>query len=212
MFGRSIHAFDQVVEHSTPWLIDFGGWIFGGLIGLILLIVPALITVGPVDAPIMIATVALALALPLNVAGLIVLKLVQDMDRIGLSRELTRAFQDAGLPAGQFTPAAVASGPHRPSGTQMALYYSLGALQLSVLLVLTGLVAALWHMAWWIAVAFLAMVVLCLSTIIVALAKSRPPDTPEVKERQRRYWDDLVSQAQARAQAQQAFPKKEGGQ
>ena len=56
--------FDQVVEHSTPWLIDFGGWIFGGLIGLILLIVPALITVGPVGAPIMIATVALARRCP----------------------------------------------------------------------------------------------------------------------------------------------------
>jgi hypothetical protein len=215
MFGTSMRAFGQVVERITPWLIDFGGWIFAGLIALIFLIVPSLITVGPVDVPITLATVTFALALPLDVSGLIMLKLIQDIDRIGLTRELTQAFREAGFPAEAPVLASVAPASHRPSGTQIALLYSLVVLVLSVLLILTGLVAALWHMAWWIAVAFLAMLIVSLGSAIAAFALLRLPDTPEARARQRRYWDELVRQAQAQGQAygqaQPPFLKKEGG-
>ncbi len=51
---------------------------------------------------------------------------------------------------------------------------SLANLALSILLVLVGLTATLWYMAWWIAVGFCVMVVICLFIIIAAIANAAP--------------------------------------
>lgn len=202
LVGRANHAFGQVLERTTPWLIEFGSWIFGGFIALTILLIPSLITVGPVDTPILVATITLALALPLDVAGLMLLRLVRDMDRIGLAREWTQALQDAGLPVDASIPAPAAPVAGSARSSQFALLFASNVLTLSALLIVAGLVAALWHMAWWIAVAFLAMLAVSLAVVIVALTLARPPESPEVKERQRRYWDDLVKRVRAEAQAQ----------
>src|SRR5215471_13709391 len=91
--GEVWKAFGKLVERITPWLVEFGSWIFGGLIAFTLFVMAALFTVGPVDPAITISTAAFALALPLNVAGLIFLRLLQDLKHIGFEEGLAQAFQ-----------------------------------------------------------------------------------------------------------------------
>src|SRR5262245_353393 len=69
-------AFEELFERIAPWFFDFGSWVFGGLIGFNLLLLGPLITVGPVDPAVLLATAAFALALPLDVVGVFVLRLV----------------------------------------------------------------------------------------------------------------------------------------
>jgi MFS family permease len=193
--NQSKKGFGNLVERITPWLAEIGNWIFAGLIAFILIIMASLITVGPVDPAITIATVAFALALPLNLAGLVLLRLVQDTARIGFADEWAHAFRDAGFPIGEpaDSPQAVESLLKRR--IRIALLYSFAILALSVLLTLTGLIAALWHMAWWIAVAFFAMAVISLGIVVAALITLRSPESPEQKERNRRYWEEMMRRA-----------------
>jgi hypothetical protein len=61
-------------------------------------VIAALNTVGPVDAAVRASTAALAAALPLNVAGILLLRLIKDVNEIGLDDLTLRAFQETGLP------------------------------------------------------------------------------------------------------------------
>lgn len=199
LLRQSRTAYGSLIESITPWLVEVGNWIFAGLIAFILVVLGSLLTVGPVDRAIRISTAAFALALPLELAGLCLLRLAQDTQRIGLENEWARAIQGAGFPVGELSaPATLASRQKRR--TRVILLYSLGILVLSVLLTLTGLVAALWHMAWWIAVIFLAMAVISLGIVIAALVTSGPRTTPAEQEQYQRYWDELVRQAKEHPQ------------
>ena len=61
------------------------------------------------------------------------------------------------------------------------LRYSYGLLTLTILLTVIGITAAMWHMAWWIAVGFVAVTVVSQSLVFGAIAGSgsntrwRPP-------------------------------------
>jgi hypothetical protein len=173
-FTRSLTAFAALVERITPWLFEVGDWTFGGLIAFTLLVMASLITVGPVDPAIMVSMVAFALALPLDLAGLVLLRLVPDLQRVGFEEEVTRAFQEAGVAVDEHMPAIKDVEALRKRRTRHVLGYCLGIAALSVLLTLTGLVAALWHMAWWIGVAFVAMALISQGLVILALAASPP--------------------------------------
>ncbi len=96
VYKQSMKAVGKLVERITPWLLDFGSWIFGGLIAFNLLVVAALITVGPVDPAITVSTAAFALALPLELAGLLLLRLDQDLKHVGFEEEVAQAFQEVG--------------------------------------------------------------------------------------------------------------------
>lgn len=197
--AQSRKAVGSLLDSITPWLVEVGNWIFAGLIALILVVIAALITIGPIDRAIMVATAAFALALPLELAGLCLLRLAQDAQRLGLANEWARAIQGAGFPVGErFVPAAQLSRQKRR--TRIILLYSLNILALSVLLTATGLTAALWHMAWWIAVVFLVMAIICLGVVTAALITSEPPATPAEKAQYQHYWDELVRRAQEQAQ------------
>lgn len=199
LLRQSRTAYGSLIESITPWLVEVGNWIFAGLIAFILVVLGSLLTVGPVDRAIRISTAAFALALPLELAGLCLLRLAQDTQRIGLENEWARAIQGAGFPVGELSaPATLASRQKRR--TRVILLYSLGILVLSVLLTLTGLVAALWHMAWWIAVIFIAMSVISLGIVIAALVTSGPRTSPAEQEQYQRYWDELVRQAKEHPQ------------
>src|SRR5205085_9959487 len=76
-------AFGKLLEHITPWLFEFGSWIFGGLIAFTLLVVASLLTIGPLDRAILVATTAFALALPPDVTGLLLLRLIRDLKQVG---------------------------------------------------------------------------------------------------------------------------------
>jgi uncharacterized membrane protein YcjF (UPF0283 family) len=71
---------------------------------------------------------------------------------------------------------------------------------ISVLLTLIGLVAALWHVAWWIGVLFLIVTIISLGIVVVALSVVRPPQTQEERERKQRYAEEMIRQAQEQAE------------
>ena len=166
---RASDAMSVLLERITPWLFDIGTWVFGGLTAFGVLVISALLTVGPADAAILVSISALACALPLNVAGICVLRLVKDMKEVGLDDLTLQAFKDAGYPEIEsYYPPAGEREVRQKRRRTMALWYSLGmAAALTAVLTVTGLAAALWYMAWWIGV--LVLVVAVLSVGLVAL-------------------------------------------
>lgn len=169
-YTTDIAAFGKLVERITPWLLDLGSWIFGGLIGFNLLILAALIPIRPVDPTIKVSMTAFALALPLNVTGFVLLKLVQDMERVGVDEVVAQAFEEVGFSAAERVPDIKDPEALHKRRTRSVLGYGLGILALSAVLTVTGVSAVLWETAWWIGIAFLAMVVI---SIGMALAVTR---------------------------------------
>jgi hypothetical protein len=187
-------AVEAVTESITPWLVEFGTWIFAGLIGFALIVIAPLVTIGPADTTIIVSTVALALTLPLNLAGLLLLRLVQDMQRY--EEKLAQGFHDASAILGADFASSLAASPTQKRRTEVILICSLGILTVSALLTLTGLTAALWHVAWWIGILFLLMTIISLGIVVVALSAVRPPQTQEERERKQRYADEMIRRAQ----------------
>ena len=197
VYKQSMKAVGKLVERITPWLLDFGSWIFGGLIAFNLLVVAALITVGPVDPAITVSTAAFALALPLELAGLLLLRLDQDLKHVGFEEEVAQAFQEVGPNVREQVASRTALELWPKRRTRIVLLYALWILALSVVLTLTGMAAALWHMAWWIGVVFFAMVLISQGMVIVAIVTSQPPDSQEEQERKRRSREETTKQAKA---------------
>jgi hypothetical protein len=203
-YQQSMKAVGIVMDDISPWLFEVGSWIFGGLIAFTLLVVAALLTVGPVDSSVKVSTVAFAVSLPLNVTGLVLLRLVRDMQPVQLEG-ITHAFQEAGLTPGQEQfPSIAALAEMRERGTRMVLSSTMGILGLSAVLTIVGITAALWHMSWWIGVAFLVTVLISLVIIQLALAAAQPRVPAEEKARRRRYRDEIVRQAKERSRPQKA--------
>ncbi len=159
----------------TPWLFEVGDWTFGGLIAFTLLAMGSLFAVGPGDPAIIVATTAFALALPLDVTGLVLLRPVQDLQRVGIEEEVARAFQEAGVAVDEQVPAFKDLEALRKRRTRRVLGYCLGLVVLSAVLTVAGMVAVLWHTAWWIAVAFVAMVVISQVLVATVIVTSPPP-------------------------------------
>lgn len=180
-WARTVSGLEAVVDRITPWLLDLGNWIFGGLIALNLLILGSLMTIGPVDNAVLVATAALALALPPDVAGFLLLRLAADMKKVDLEEVATSAFVEAGFTREEPNAEASDSQAAERKRTRTVLRYSYGLLTLTILLTVIGVTAAMWHMAWWIAVAFVAVTVVSQSLIFGAIAGSgsntrwRPP-------------------------------------
>jgi hypothetical protein len=156
--------------------------------------ISSLITVGPVDAAVRISITAFACALPLNVVGIFLLRLITDMKEIRIDDLTLQAFQDAGFPdiEAYFPPARERESLRKRRST-VGLLYSFGIGVLSVALTLTSLVAALWHMAWWIAVAFFVVVTLSLVLVVVAIAHSMQPESEAEKALKRRYRGSITT-------------------
>jgi hypothetical protein len=171
-FKRTINAFGKLVEMITPWLLDLGNWIFGALIAFNLVILGALLTVGPVDAAIIVSTAAFALALPVDAAGFFLLRLVADLKHVGLEEIAAQAFQEVGFTVENQVPSPDAPESIEKRRTRIVLRYSYALLAVSVLLTLVGMSAALWHMAWWIGVVFVAMVVASQGVVFGAIVSS----------------------------------------
>jgi hypothetical protein len=161
----------KLVDRITPWLLDLGNWIFGALIAFDLLILSALLTVGPVDTSVLIATAAIALALPPDIAGFLLLRLAADTKRVDLEQVATEAFVEVGF---EVKENGQVRGPDEAeqSRARVVLRYSYALLALTVVLTFIGLTAALWHMAWWIGAAFVGMAVASQAIFFVALAST----------------------------------------
>ncbi len=164
------------IDRVTPWLLEIGILIFGSLLAFNLLVLASLFTVGPVDVAIKVATISFALALPLNICGLFLLRMVREFKDARIENEMLQAFQDEGFTgSGQIPgPSVMDAIRQRRAGT--SLRYSAGMMAMSFLLTLAGLIATLWHMAWWISMGFCLMLVLALTILILAIAPTQPPD------------------------------------
>src|SRR5262249_37508650 len=200
LYTKALGAF---VESIGPWFFEFGSWIFGGLVAFTLLILAPLITLGPVDHAIMVATAVFALALPLDVAGVFLLRLAQDLPRVGFDENLAQAFQEVGSVMAAPTPSSSALESQQKRRSERVLRTSLSLLTLSGLLALIGMLAVLWHIAWWIAVAFFAMVVLSLLIVSITLATAQPRNREAFQEQRRRYQEQRKHARDARRQQAQ---------
>jgi hypothetical protein len=155
----------NLLEKLKPWLFEFGGWIFGGLIALNVWIMATLLNVGPVDPAILVSIAIFACALPMNVAGLFSLKLIKDMNEVAIDEMMRQAIEDAHIPDSVTTipglkePAVPAAMPTQER-REGSLRFSVWLVFLSAGLTVLGMAAALWHMAWWVAVLFSVMVVI----------------------------------------------------
>jgi hypothetical protein len=180
----------------------------GGLIAFTLLVLSALLTVGPVDRAVRLATVSFSLALPLDVCGLILLRLVQDIKPVAFE-EVTQAFQDAGLtPGEQQIPSLTILQAVRIRGTQITLRYALSILGVCSVLTLAGMTMALWHMAWWIAASFAMMTFISFGTAGAAMSAFQPPVSAAERAQRRRDRDELLRQARERARQAKSQAKK----
>ena len=170
-WARTKAGLVKLVGRITPWLLDLGNWIFGGLIAFDLLILSALLTVGPVDTAVLIATAAIALALPPDIAGFLLLRLAADMKSVDLEQVATEAFIEVGF---EVKDRGRVQGPDEAEQrrARVVLRYSYALLALTVVLTCIGVAAALWHMAWWIGAAFVGMAVASQAVFFVAVAST----------------------------------------
>jgi ABC-type multidrug transport system fused ATPase/permease subunit len=177
----------SLVERLKPWLFEFGNWIFGGLIAFNLVIVAPLITMGPAHPEILVSIAIFACALPLDVSGLISLKLVNDIDDVAIDDMMRQAFEEAEVPnvAAHLLPSDDDQSLHKKR-TDVALRYSTRLAALSAVLTLLGMFAALWYIAWWVALLFLIMVIASLVMTMNIAARLMRPDSETVKELRRR--------------------------
>jgi hypothetical protein len=178
---RSLSALARVVEWITPWLIEVGSWVLGGLIALNLVVIAALITVGPVDRAVRIATATFACALPFDVAGILLLRMIKDARDLRFDDLAARAFQEARFPGfEEHVPGPAERGSLAAHRARVALSYALVITALSVASTFTGVVASLWHMAPWVAGSFLVAASIS-GLFLVAVAAHTLPSGPEVE-------------------------------
>lgn len=171
-------VFGNLVEKLKPWLLEFGNWIFGGLIAFNLLIVATLINVGPVRPVLVVASAIFACVLPVNVLGLFSVKLVTDMNNLLIDDVVKQAFQEANIfdVEERFpTPAEKATVTKRR--TDVGLRYSVRLAVLSAILTTLGIVAVLSYLAWWVAVIFFVMVILSLVIAMNIVGQLMRPET-----------------------------------
>jgi hypothetical protein len=179
---QSLNAIGRLLDRTTPWLSEIGSWIFGGLVAVNLVVISSLLTVGPVDVAVRLSVTVLACALPLNVAGIVVLRLTKDLMDLGVDELAQQAFKESGFPEiDAYFPAAPERATVLNRGTGVALRYSLAIAALSGVLTLAGLVAALWHMAWWIGSVLLVMAALSAGLVLLVFAHAQPPDSAREK-------------------------------
>ena len=193
---QSMQAVGNLIARISSWLFAFGSWIFGGLIAFNLVVIASLFTIGPIQLAIMVSLTAFACALPLNVAGLFLLKLIQEMKDVNIDEQMLHAFQDASFPVEAYFPPSLERASLYKRRTKVALSYSTGILVFSVVLTLTGLVAVLWYMAWWVGVVFFAIAILSQVLVIVVVVRSMPPESEAEKDLKRRFREQQTLQGQ----------------
>ncbi len=167
----------NLLEQLKPWLIEFGSWIFGGLIAFNLIIIAPMITIGHAHLTVLVSIVVFACALPLNVAGLLVLRLTKDLNDIAIDDVMHKAFEDAHLPV------LTTHEPLYKQRTDVGIRYSSRLAVLSGILTLLGMIAALWYIAWWVGVIFIVVVIASALITMSAANHLMQPDTDQLRER-----------------------------
>jgi hypothetical protein len=162
-------TFMQWMERSQQitarWLYELGGWIFGGLIVAALMILQDLISLGSLDRATVVAGLAIAIALPFNVTGLVIVRYFRDLNqaveeaRLALAQNVNAGAEEQPGPAF----ASQAFSPAKRRTMDMAVS---AALFLSVLFTLIGIAAALWRISWAVTILFIIAALLGLLLIL----------------------------------------------
>ena len=175
-------------EKIAPWLNEFGSWIFGGLIAFSILIIQGLILLGgpAADGAVLVSSVAFAAALPLDVAGLMMLRLNTDMKQYSFEEEMISSFQEAGFPMQGEDVSTAALGERQQQRSTTVLYISLIILVVSGLLTSVGMTAGLWHIAWWIGVVFIVMTLISANIVIFSMIRRDSRQAAATKEARER--------------------------
>ena len=176
----------NVMEKLKPWLFEFGSWIFGGLLAFNLVIVAPLLTIGLGHVEILVSILAFACALPLNVSGILVLKLTKDMHDMAIDEVMKQAFED--MNGTQVDPAfaIVGDNPITKRRSDGGLAYSMRLAGVSIVLTTIGMIAALWYVAWWIGAVFIIVILVTLGitiTVITRLMRPSPEEADKLRER-----------------------------
>ena len=184
---KALQGLAGLVDRTTSWLVEVGTWVLGGLVALNLVVIAALITVGPVDRAVLVAVVAFACALPLDVAGIVLLRLIKDIEDVRLEQFTLAAFREARFPNIEaYFPPTRERKRYGQRRARIGLAYALAITGLSVALTVVGIVASLWHMAPWVAEAFAAAVVVSAVVLMAVVAHSLPPESPAEMELKRK--------------------------
>jgi hypothetical protein len=176
--GQTGEALFRLLDRIALWLIEVRTWAFAGLIALNLVVISALITVGPVDSAVLVAVAAFGCALPLEVAGMFLLRLSKDLDDVGLEALTLRSFEEAHFPSiHAYCPPRRDRDSIRQRRTRVTMGYVLAIAALTLGLTLTGMVAALWHMAPWVAEVSASAVLLSLLLMLAVVRHSMPAES-----------------------------------
>ena len=183
-----MQALTRTLEAAAPWLLELGSWVFGALIAFGILMLAGLLTVGPVDRAVLISTAAFAVGLPPEVGAFLLLRLVRDLEENKIEEIAARSFAEAGVDnVDEFLP--VQTNTHdgalaRRMVRVLAASYAL--LVVSVGCALVGTTATLWHMGWWIAVAFLGVVAITQFVVfrVILQTPKRPIATAQQARRE----------------------------
>ena len=185
-------VFANIVEQLKPWLFEFGNWIFGGLIAFNLVIVAPLLTISLGHRAVLVSITLFVCALPLNVVGLFVLKLTRDMNDMAINNvmrdAMKQAFEETDVAQiDELLREPMENESLSKRRTDIGLRYSMYLAALSTVLTLLGMAAALWYIAWWVAVIFGVMVILSLIIAFTTAGRLMRPDAEaEKKLRSRR--------------------------
>jgi hypothetical protein len=150
---------------TARWLYELGGWIFGGLIIVALMILQDLISLGSLDRATVVAGLAIAIALPFNVTGLVIVRYFRDLNQAVEEARLALA---QNVHAGDETQPgpALASQPFSPAKRRTMDMAVSAALFLSVLFTLIGIASALWRISWVVTILFIIAGILGLLLIL----------------------------------------------
>lgn len=158
-------------EITVKWLYELGGWIFGGLLIAALLLLYDLILLGSADRATLVAGLAIALALPFNLAGLGLIRYYSALTQAVVEAKQLLA-QNSNLDAETLNRLIRNSESFSPGKHQtMDMSVSL-ALYLSIFLTLIGASAALWRISWAVTLLFLVAVVLAFLLVLRVIRRS----------------------------------------
>lgn len=139
---------DQSQKTTVKWLHDMGNWLFGALTATSLILLLGLILTGSGGPAALVAGLAVAIALPFNLAGL----------------WLVRFFKDLQLTAGEALLKQPDASTVTVTPTKKGIVDSTATIALIVggLFTLISVISALWRISWAVPIVFLLSVILAL--------------------------------------------------
>src|SRR5262249_6540447 len=135
-------------------------------------------------------------ALPANVAGLALLKMIAGLEDFDLDAVALQAFRDAEFPeVDSYFPPAEQRAIQRRRRVIIGLNYSAGLGALGAALTFAGLIPALSPVGGGVPGAFAGAVLVSAAITVAAISHALPPDTPQETALKRRYREAMAKRS-----------------